>query len=216
MRIKRPFLHLMVLTLLCLTGVALPAFAQNNTQSLEEALPELSDKKPVKAPQNIKDYTNQYYKNCLAQKHPILKDEHLKLMCACTASNIPDNMSVEQIKAMSTDTSEGLHQRNRMMLFVYAPCIEHPTRALVLDSCLGNENLTETMKHEKKVCNCLADGMSEYMKVTAPKFIESAIKRNINDIDPLRVLMESKSYENKTEEIMHRCVALYELGQAYQ
>ncbi|MEZ5919023.1 MAG: hypothetical protein R3D66_03620 [Alphaproteobacteria bacterium] len=55
--------------------------------------------------------------------------QHLQMMCACTSSKIPDVMTIQQMQALQTDTEEGQFQRNRMMMFVYAPCIEYPTRA---------------------------------------------------------------------------------------
>lgn len=164
----------------------------------------------------IDDYANRYYENCRAQKHPILQGENLELLCGCTASQLPKAMTIEQVRQMQEDSADGQYQRNRMMLFVYAPCIEHPTRALVLDQCMNDPKVQAGIKNYKTVCNCLADNMATFMKERAPATIENAIKFNEKDVDPLRKLLESPAFDETSRSKMGECISLYELGQARQ
>lgn len=180
-----------------------------------ESESEQKTEKEIPEPQaTIEDYANRYYENCLTQKHPLLKDDNLELLCSCTAAQLPKAMTVDQIRQMKDDTAEGQYQRNRMMLFVYAPCIEHPTRALVLDQCMNDPKVQTGIKNFKTVCNCLADGMAAFMKERAPSTIETAIKFNEKDIDPLRKLLESTAFDEMSRAKMGECISLYELGQA--
>ncbi len=178
---------------------------------LDEA-PEITDTVPEKEPQTINDFANQYYKNCLRQDHPILKGESLEMMCGCTSAQIPDNMTVKQMKDMQENTADGQHQRSRMLLFVYTPCIQYPTKALIHDKCVNNPEVQTSMKHYKKVCECLSDGMAQFMKEKAPKYIQSSLHRNSADMDPLRTLMESRVFEEQSQYHMRKCVQTHEFA----
>lgn len=157
-------------------------------------------------PKSIKELSNDYFKNCTAQKHHILKNEELKLFCGCTAANMSEIMSPEEVQLMSTDTPEGQFQRNRMMLLVYTPCIEFPTRALIMNSCTQQAML----KRPIKTCECIADGMAEFVKERAPSVVENAVKRNIKDLDPLRSLLESRGYKSQERYYLTTCLSQHE------
>lgn len=165
------------------------------------------------APQTIGDKANLYYQSCIKQKHPLLKGEMLGLFCGCTSAKMTEVMTPEQITTMGEDSVEGQYQRNRMTLFIYTPCIEYPTKALILDQCLNNKEARKGMRNPKKTCGCLAEGMGKYMREKAPKTIERALMVNAGDIDPLRVLLESPDFDSKTQYLMRACVAEHELGQ---
>lgn len=189
----------------------------------QPSIPELKDETPLaeheKEPPpeaTIEDFANRYYQNCAAQQHPILQGESKELLCGCTAAQLPKAMTVDQVREMQEDTPEGQFQRNRMMMFVYAPCIEHPTRALVLDQCMNDIKVRSAMKNFKTVCGCLADKMASYMKERAPTAIETSIRQNQTDTDPLRTLLESPAFDEMSRAKMSECIALYELGQAYR
>jgi hypothetical protein len=186
-----------------------PAEPEPAPPSAQPDLPELQAPEPAAPaePKDIKEAANSYYKFCMSKQNPMLDAENQKLLCGCTASNIPDVMTLEQMKAMNTDTAEGLEQRNRMLLFVYTPCIEYPTRSMVLYQCMGNEQLKTTLGNPTKICNCLADGMATFMRERAPDAIQMAIRRNEKDIDPLRKLMESNGYEQYQNMTLRNCLA---------
>lgn len=160
----------------------------------------------AKMPGNMKEFANIMYKSCVESEHPVLKKKELEMFCGCTASNMTKVFNTRQMKAMSEDTEEGQYQRNRMLLNVYAPCIEYPTRAMLLDNCLKQERL----RNPTKTCGCIADGMGEYMRENAPKAIEQAIKRDKTDIDPLRFMLNSPAYRQYERSLAMSCTSKHE------
>ena len=195
-----------------------PSSAQTeSTKPTNEEMLELLDEAPrvqetEPEPESIEDFANRYYKNCNKQQHPYLNKDDLKLLCGCTSAKIPESMTVKQMKDMQAGGSEGQLQRARMMLFVYTPCIRYPTRSLVLDRCLNNPQVRGTMKKFREVCGCLADNMADYMDKEAPKAMETALTRNMTDIDPLGTLMNSRAFEEYSEFYMKECISKHELG----
>jgi len=212
----------MILTLALL--VPAPAFAadlfiKRNTDK-DELMELRGDDAPMQQeeeqapPRTINDFANAYYKSCMQKEHPLLKADDKEMLCGCTSANIPGNMTVEQMQAMQTDTAEGQDQRNRMMLFVYTPCIEYPTRALVLDQCMNNKQVQSSMRNFREVCSCLADSMAVFMKENASQAVQAAVRRNRKDYDPLSELLQSRKYENHTQLHMKKCVTKHELGRS--
>ena len=224
----KPFLSIIALLLICVTTAhAADIWVKKEDPTKEEAAPqqdqellELLDEapapaeKPAPEPQSINDFANVYYKNCLAQDHPTLKEDQLTMLCACTAANIPGTMTVQNMRDMQTNTAEGQTQRARMLMFVYTPCIEFPTKALVMQQCLSDPKVKSGMKHYYKVCDCLSDGMAKFMKERAPKTVETALNRNKTDLDPLRLLLESPAFEEESKYHMTTCVQTHEFGMA--
>lgn len=217
----------LLLCLLIALHITFPAFAdsiyvrknkeQPTAQNQYEAERELDqllkqeERKQARTPQTMEGYANDYYKNCLAQKHPVLQGDDLKLLCGCTSAKFSENMTLEQVQAMQTDSKEGLYQRNRMMMFVYAPCIEFPTRALVMHQCINDTKVRYTMKNPSKTCVCLADGVAKDMKERAPEVIKNALVLNPKDLDPLALLLNSSAYENRTIYHTKACIQKYEM-----
>ncbi|MEM7650782.1 MAG: hypothetical protein AAF204_01710 [Pseudomonadota bacterium] len=194
-----------------------PSASVQTPRPEEQEIMELLDQAPKKeeaerpAPQSINDFANRYFDNCMKQQHPNLQGEQKELLCGCTAANIPGNMTVQNMRDMQQNTPEGATQRGRMLLFVYTPCIEYPTKALIYDRCVNDPQVRGGLKRYTQVCDCLSDGMAGFMKERAPKTVENALALNINDIDPLRVLMESKAFEEQSRYHMKNCVYNNEL-----
>ena len=220
-----------LLTALLLAGAGLPAADATEIfnragppegrtpYSFADDVPALSDgaetpaRQPQQAPpRTITAFANDYFNTCLKQDHPILRGESLELMCGCTAAQIPQNMTVRQMQAMGENTDEGALQRSRMLLFVYTPCIKYPTKALVESRCLDDPNVRSGMKRYKKVCACLADGMAALMEKEAPGHVEEALKRDSGNLDPLRMLLESRLFTEQSQYHMRRCVTKHEFG----
>lgn len=190
-------------------GMAAEVYIHKDTGKIEvtpEGVPE------EQAPADINAFANAYYQNCTKKEHPIIKGEDLQMLCACTAAKIPDVMNVEQMEALQTNTSEGQYQRNRMLMFVYTPCIEYPVVALVKDSCMNNPKIKTNMSEYKKVCSCLADHMAEFVSTQAPKTIEAALKRDPRDIDPLALLVNGEAFERQSAIHMKECLLRHQFG----
>ena len=183
----------------------------NNVLELLDEAP--APQAPEPEPENINDFANQYYKNCMQQEHPLLKGETLKTLCACTSANIPGNMSVANMRNLNEDTEEGAKQRARLMLFVYTPCIQYPTKALVEDQCLKNPDVRKNLKNYKGVCMCLSDGMADFMEEYAQQHMEAALRRDMRDTDPLNDLMNSPRFNSQSQYYMRTCIQKHEWGQ---
>lgn len=164
------------------------------------------------APQSIKAFANQYFENCQKQQHPVLNGENLEMLCACSSAKVTQVMTTDNVKDMQQDTSEGQYQRNRLLTDVYIPCMEFPTQALLLDTCLKNPNVGQKMRNGAQICKCMAGGVSAYMVKEAPKYVRQALQSNPGDLDPLSTFLNSAEYQQQSQATLLACLQTHELG----
>lgn len=159
--------------------------------------------------ENINDFAKRYYANCMAKKNPILGPAELKQLCACSAANLVQDMTVENIRTMNEPTAEGLLQRNRMILNVYTPCIQYPARALIMDSCRKNPQVRALPGYER-LCGCVSENMGQYVRKEAPAAIAKSLEVNPQDTDPLRAMLESPEFDQASRSYLTSCIVQYQ------
>lgn len=161
----------------------------------------------VAAPPDIYAFARRYQKNCLSKQHPILQGEALQKLCGCSAAKIMETMRVEDIQAMATNTDEGRRQRDRMLLSVYVPCMEHPTQALIMHSCLNNPEIAGKTPNYRQICACAAGDTAAYVRRAAPLVVAESLRNNPDGtVDPLQALVNSPAYEAQTQQILMACL----------
>lgn len=190
-------------------------FVLNKDRTIERAL-DLDDTTPQsEAPQNVKQLANQYYLNCIKTPPGIMRISSLKALCGCTASEMAEVMSADEIRLMYEPTPEGEYQRQRMMGLVYVPCMKYPVEDLVRNNCISQREIREGLKHASQVCSCLGREMAEYATITGAARVQFALNNPEDglDVEALLVsLMSGKNFQRKSELVIRSCMRKHELG----
>lgn len=215
-----------LIILATLAVMASPVAAAEIFNKRDNALPEapsaapriIQPVPPPAAPQpqtemleSMESVAKRYNENCAKKKSDIVKGDDLRMLCACTASKMQERMTIAQIKAMMEDTPEGQVQRNRMVIDVYAPCMEYPSRALLMSQCNAyNENLKKTQGgtaiNGEAICGCLAQNMAAYVAVNAQPILAQKLAANPKDMDPLSEFLNSQEYQAQVNSTFMGCV----------
>ncbi len=161
--------------------------------------------------ESIESFAKRYNENCLKKKNEILKGDDLRMLCACTASKLQEKMTVEEVETMTTDTPEGQVQRNRMVTDVYAPCMEYPSRALLMNQCNSyQDKLKQTQGGQaingEAICGCLAQNMAAYVAVNAQPILAQKLAANPSDMDPLGAFLNSPEYQAQVNATFTGCI----------
>lgn len=164
----------------------------------------------VKTPESIDAFAEKYYNTCMSKKDDVLKGKPQKMLCACSSANMAEKMTVEEVRAMATDTAEGLRQRNRMLLEVYAPCMEYPTQALLNHRCLNDPNMKASITNTEEVCGCLADNIAQYVKANGPQTLAKALKDDPKNLDPMASLMNSPEFQHQSQTVLMNCITQHQ------
>ncbi len=194
---------------------ALPGASTATQQQAPQTAPQQAPAAP-EAPaaasgeaETMEDFAERYNENCMKKKDPVLKGEPLRMLCACSASKLQEAMTVAEVKAMMTDTPEGLTQRNRMAIHVYAPCMQYPVRAMLYNNCAENKEVLGQYKNAGQICTCMADDMADFIQKNGPTMLAQNLANNPNDPDPLAQLMQGKAFQSRTQASFMACVGRY-------
>jgi hypothetical protein len=160
------------------------------------------------APETMDIFAERYLANCAQQKHPVLKGESLRLLCACSAAKLKETMTVDEVKTMMENTPEGLAQRNRMAIYVYAPCMEYPAKALMLHRCGEYQAKLQANSSldGEAICACFANNMALYTAANAQGVMAKQLTENPNDPDPMGKFLNSTDYKAQTDKAFLACV----------
>jgi hypothetical protein len=166
---------------------------------------------PQAAQESIESFAKRYNENCLKKKNDILKGDDLRMLCACTASKLQEKMTVTEVETMTTDTPEGQVQRNRMVTDVYAPCMEYPSRALLMNQCNSYQDKLKKAQsgqaiNGEAICGCLAQNMAAYVAVNAQPILAQKLAANPADMDPLGAFLNSPEYQAQVNATFTGCI----------
>ena len=160
----------------------------------------------VPVEQETRILANSYYENCLLENHPVLTPASKNILCACTSAKLSEEMTPPQIKAMFEEGPAGDEARNRMLMFVYAPCMEYPVRDLITQNCMGNPEVAKTASEPTALCECLGNQMGAYMAEKGPVVIEMALRTNPDSLDPLGNFFNSYAFQAQSRQHMSDCI----------
>lgn len=200
--------HFLLLTLILL---ATPAMAQNLfVKKKQPVVP--TPLQTQQAPTDMKQFANQYYKNCLTKENPVLQKDSHKLFCACTSAKISETLTMEDMKILMETTPEGQEQRDRITLLVYVPCMEHPAHDLIYSNCVNDPGVKKSFRRAPKVCGCLADGMTAYWLKNGEKIVMAEGLKQGASLDPLVRFFNSPAYQEQSQYFTKTCVYKHEYG----
>ena len=194
-----------------------PVIQNMSPRNLPEAAPTMQTIEKAAPPaasapeETIESFSRRYNENCLKKQNDVLKGDDLRMLCACTSSKLQEKMTVGEIRQMATDTPEGQVQRNRMVIDVYAPCMEYPSRALLMSRCADYKtSLEKTPQGQalngEAICSCLAQNMAAYVAVNAQAILTKKLAVSPSDMDPLGAFLNSPEYQAQVNSTFASCV----------
>ena len=110
-------------------------------------------------PKHLTDYANLYYQQCImANKDPKMK-EYIESQCACTASNIPANMTMDDMNMFMRPGQKNSYYYTRLITLAYMPCVETTMKNYIYDTCMDDPRYSR-FKRSIAVCTCLGKGVA--------------------------------------------------------
>lgn len=169
------------------------------------------DKPPVQTPKTAKTALDLYLKNCMAQKHPVLTEEHLIPLCLCTAAKMEERFSQKELPAMFGETKEAQILRDEALRRAFAHCMQDTVYDVTLAECMGNNTLT--LKHREETCTCTAQflrsTMSKKSEWLAGQYIDTYKSKSP---DPLAWYVEGERLAEDTAIALRTCMQWHEYG----
>jgi hypothetical protein len=152
---------------------------------------------------------NTYYNNCISKESPQkLSPESQEFLCACTASNMMETMTTDDIRALSNqeDRKTARLALNYMLVNVYAPCMEYPARDHYFNTCVNDPKTKKIGKNPEKICGCMADKVASHLAENGKDEFKEILSRNPNVTDPMGALEGDKKFQKYVSQQVLSCV----------
>ncbi|MDP7142472.1 MAG: hypothetical protein QF692_04625 [Alphaproteobacteria bacterium] len=142
-----------------------------------------------------------YYQNCTSTRDPNISGETQDIFCKCTAMKMQSDFYVEDMVMMQGDSDPARKAINKMLLNVYAPCMEFPVRDLIFKRCIENE-----YNVQKDICECLANRMADYTASSARKYLSDILKNDPNITDPMGPIVNHPKFIQHEKRTALACI----------
>lgn len=142
-----------------------------------------------------------YTQNCEATRDPRMLNDTQEIFCQCTAMQMQKSYTMEDMQNLSKQDATGRAAVNKMLLNVYAPCMEFPVRDLIYAKCKA-----DAYQAQQGICECLSKRMAGYMTAESQKLLGGILQRNPNIIDPITEIMASPEFAQKEKRIVLDCI----------
>ncbi|MGB4057996.1 MAG: hypothetical protein WBK77_07930 [Alphaproteobacteria bacterium] len=169
-----------------------------------------------KIPQTPQDYSNVYFKACLASNSDISMTEYVKTQCGCTALKMVEFMSIQDMKHLFSETKEGDFQQGRVMMLAYMPCMYTSVNQFVFDNCFYDDNSRTKLRRPRKTCECYARNMGNYVasngQYLVPGFVRDGYDKKKAVPNPLVHILLGERFLRHANEEFEKCVMKEEKG----
>ena len=154
-----------------------------------------------------KQAANAYYQNCLGQPAQLgLSQQSKQNMCACTAAKMMESLSVEDVQAMSGQDQNARNALNKMMVYVYAPCMAYPAQDHYYNTCVTNPDTKKLGKNPQKMCSCMASQVATYLNNNGQQVFQDILTRTPNIADPMSALTNDPKFQQFARSKLLGCV----------
>lgn len=150
---------------------------------------------------------NAYFGNCMKQpSSQPMSQQSQQALCACTAAHMTQFFTREEVQAMGNpNPAIARPAYNKMMITVYAPCMEAPTYEHYYNTCINNPE-TAKLGDPDKICPCMAGQIASHMKANSSAVFARLLQNNPNMMDPMAGLLADKEFNDFAQSNLVACV----------
>lgn len=157
------------------------------------------------------EQANNYYTNCVtqaAQTEQRFSKQSQELFCACTSARLSQGVfSVEDMKAMTDTANPNARQSmNKMIVNVYAPCMDEPTREYHYNTCVTNPQVDRLGGNKETLCRCAADQVANHLRANGAKQFQDILSRDPNIVDPMQALYDDQGFQTFAQSRLLGCL----------
>lgn len=158
-----------------------------------------------KAFASIQEYARSFYSDCRQIKSKAFSADSQDLFCACMAANISEVLTLDDVSDISKNNEKGEIQRDLIKKFLYVPCTIQPVYGIILNQCLDDKELQETLNDHVGSCKCVAVEMTDYWREHGLGIASSPREQIHSKTEPLIRFLLSAAYGRKMEYVAMVC-----------
>ena len=149
-----------------------------------------------------------FYHSCVAKRDPRMTEDHQKEFCACSAVKMQEQMTREETQTMFQPGEEGRAMLNKMLTYVYAPCMRYPVQDLIQAQCMKDPKVASLSEDNtpEELCACMGEETGKWFAANGTRLLGRILARSPNIQDPITPIMESNYVKKNSYQFLIRCV----------
>ena len=179
----------LLLAILSLTVIMFTGLSQANAQT------------PVS-----KEIANNYFENCKSQSDPRFSPASQEMFCACTAAQMVENFTIEDMQASGRQDEIGRAATNKLIVNVYAPCIQYPAREYHYNTCVQNPKTKILGSNVEQICSCTSGQVAGYLAQNAQSLFKEILANNPTIADPMQALYDDAGFQKTVQGHLMSCI----------
>lgn len=146
------------------------------------------------------EMAEKYFANCVAnaEKDGTMSKDSQNKYCACTAMNMQQSMTQQDLTALSSHGDTARAALNKVLISVNGPCMQYPTHDLLDNKCMADVK-------NSAICSCLSNKMGNFMKDISKRMLPALLANDPNIFDPMTPIMESPEFVQTQQKIALSC-----------
>ncbi|NQZ14488.1 MAG: hypothetical protein HRT94_06680 [Alphaproteobacteria bacterium] len=153
-----------------------------------------------------KEIANNYFINCKSQTDPRFSAASQEIFCACTAANMVQSYTLEDMQNASRPDEIGRAAANKLIINVYAPCIQFPAREYHYNSCVQNPQTKILGGDPQKLCACTAERVAAHIQQNAQSMFSQILAVNPTIADPMQALYSDNNFQKTAQAQLMACL----------
>lgn len=157
-----------------------------------------------------KDKANEYFSHCVqssAATEQRFSPEAQQNFCACTAARLTQFFTIEDMQTMTDTTNPNSRlAMNKMIINIYAPCMEIPMKEYHYAQCIANPQTAQLSQNPQALCQCAAEQLGIQMKVYGSQLFEELLARNPLNEDPMMAIYNDPSFQTLAQKKTIGCI----------
>lgn len=183
-----------------------PSYAQEPAVSIDQPLPEKTVKKSTESAATAEEYVKIHFEKCLARSHGVLTEKEVNQICACSAANMSEVLSIDEMKSLDKKTKQGKTARSKFIGYAYAPCVKYLVGDMTKTDCLGGKLAKNIKVGKLAVCKCAEKTMLSLIDNLSAHFMIEAVRQNPMTLDPIDEFLSSDAFAVQRDGNIERCI----------
>lgn len=151
-----------------------------------------------------KTAANTFYAHCMADRSARLGDDDRQAICACTSAQVMKTMSAEDLKAVARPDDAGRVAFSRMLVNVYAPCMDQPVRHVVTADCLRDPSVPASSGDA--VCACAAKLTGDWYVLAGRQLMAAALHNDPSLTNPVGPVVALPEFTHERDKNIQSCL----------
>jgi hypothetical protein len=147
-----------------------------------------------------KDQANSYFNNCVqtaSKTEQRFSPDAQQMFCACTAARLTQFFSIEDMATMTDTTNPRARDAmNKMIVNIYAPCMEFPAQEYHMTQCMANPQVSRLPGNPQQLCQCASNGVAQHLKTNGAQMFQEILTRNPMIEDPMQALYDDPQFRS--------------------